>query len=120
MSEMRVECYAVYRADQRPIRFTLREHSFEIIEVQDQWYSPGAVYFRVRRMVITSCFGMTKGRMSGAWTPFAPRANAERFRRLRRSVWADARRPCVSHFRCGRYFNEEADRICVLSEHERP
>ena len=48
MSEMRVECYSGYRADQRPIRFTLRGHVFEIIEVQDQWYSPGAVYFRVR------------------------------------------------------------------------
>ena len=48
MSEMRVECYSGYRADQRPLRFTLRGHVFEIIEVQDQWYSPGAVYFRVR------------------------------------------------------------------------
>jgi hypothetical protein len=48
MSEMRVECYAGYRADQRPTRFTLRGHIFEIIEVEDQWYSPGAVYFRVR------------------------------------------------------------------------
>ena len=48
MSEMRVECYSGYRADQRPIRFTLRGHVFEIVEVQDQWYSPGAVYFRVR------------------------------------------------------------------------
>jgi hypothetical protein len=48
MSEMRVECYAGYRADQRPIRFILRGHIFEIAEVQDQWYSPGAIYFRVR------------------------------------------------------------------------
>ena len=48
MSDIRVECYAGYRADQRPIRFTLRGHVFEVIEVQDQWYSPGAVFFRVR------------------------------------------------------------------------
>ena len=48
MSEMRVECYSGYRADQRPIRFTLRGRVFEIKEVQDQWYSPGAVYFRVQ------------------------------------------------------------------------
>ncbi|HVA94025.1 MAG TPA: hypothetical protein VNI36_03900 [Candidatus Dormibacteraeota bacterium] len=48
MSEMRVECYAGYRADQRPVRFTLRGHNFEIAEVQDQWYSPDAIYFRVR------------------------------------------------------------------------
>jgi len=48
MSEMRVECYAGYRADERPVRFTLRGHTFEITEVEDQWYSPGAIYFRVR------------------------------------------------------------------------
>jgi hypothetical protein len=48
MSDLRVECYAGYRADQRPIRFALRGHVFEVTEVQDQWYSPGAIYFRVR------------------------------------------------------------------------
>ena len=48
MSEMRVECYAGYRADQRPIRFILRGRTFEITEVEDQWYSPDAIYFRVR------------------------------------------------------------------------
>ena len=48
MSEMHVECYAGYRADERPIRFALRGHVFEISEVQDRWYSPDAIYFRVR------------------------------------------------------------------------
>jgi hypothetical protein len=48
MSNLRVECYAGYRANQRPLRFALRGHVFEITEVQDQWYSPGAIYFRVR------------------------------------------------------------------------
>jgi hypothetical protein len=48
MSDLRVECYSGYRADQRPLRFILRGHSFEVTEVQDQWYSPGTMYFRVR------------------------------------------------------------------------
>jgi hypothetical protein len=48
MSEIRVECYAGYRADQRPLRFLLCGRLFEIREVEDQWYSPGAIYFRVR------------------------------------------------------------------------
>jgi len=48
MSEMRVECYAGYKADQRPTRFILRGRTFEIIEVEDQWYSPDTIYFRVR------------------------------------------------------------------------
>ena len=30
MGEMRVECYAGYRADERPTRFTLRGHHLEI------------------------------------------------------------------------------------------
>jgi hypothetical protein len=48
VSEIRVECYAGYRADERPLRFTLRGRSFEVAEVEDRWYSPGVIYFRVR------------------------------------------------------------------------
>lgn len=48
MNDIRVECYSGYRADQRPTRFVLRGRAFEILEVEDQWYSPGAIYFRVR------------------------------------------------------------------------
>jgi len=48
MSEIRVECYAGFRADQRPQRFVLRGRIFEVAEVQDKWYAPGASYFRVR------------------------------------------------------------------------
>ena len=47
MSEIRVECYAGYRADQRPERFILCGRTFEVAEVQDQWYAPAAKYFRV-------------------------------------------------------------------------
>ena len=47
MSDIQVECYAGYRADERPLRFTLRGRVLEIHEVEDRWYSPGAVYFRV-------------------------------------------------------------------------
>jgi len=48
MGEIKVECYAGYKADQRPQRFTLggRVHSIE--QIEDQWYGPEAVYFRVR------------------------------------------------------------------------
>jgi hypothetical protein len=47
MNEVKVECYAGFRADQRPIRFTLGERILEVWEIQDQWYSPSARYFRV-------------------------------------------------------------------------
>ena len=47
MAEIKVECYAGYRPDQRPLRFTLGERVLEIMEIEDQWYSPAAIYFRV-------------------------------------------------------------------------
>ena len=47
MSQIRVECYAGHRADQRPLRFYLRGRRFEVAEVEDQWYAPDARYFRV-------------------------------------------------------------------------
>jgi len=46
--DIRVECHAGYRADEHPLRFTLRGRLFEITEVEDRWYSPGTIYFRVR------------------------------------------------------------------------
>ncbi len=48
MNDIRVECYAGYRADQRPTRFALRGRVFEVELVEDQWYAPAAIYFRVR------------------------------------------------------------------------
>ena len=48
MAEIRVECDAGYQADEPPLRFALRGRFFEVSEVEDRWYSPGTVYFRVR------------------------------------------------------------------------
>ena len=48
MNKVRVECYAGYRGQQRPVRFTLGEHVHEVRNVEDQWYSPDAMYFRIQ------------------------------------------------------------------------
>lgn len=48
MADIRVECYAGQRADERPLRFILRGRLFEIQELDGRWYSPEAAYFRVR------------------------------------------------------------------------
>ena len=45
---MRVECYAGYKGDERPVRLQIDEQMVEIAEVEDRWYSPGATYFRVQ------------------------------------------------------------------------
>lgn len=48
MNEIHVECYAGFRADERPVRFVLRGREFEVQELDGRWYSPDASYFRVR------------------------------------------------------------------------
>jgi len=48
MSDIRVMCYSGWRADERPLRFTIRGREFEVRELDGQWYSPAASYFRVR------------------------------------------------------------------------
>jgi hypothetical protein len=49
MSEkiVRVECYAGYKADERPARVLLDRQMVEIAVVEDRWYSPGSTYFRI-------------------------------------------------------------------------
>jgi hypothetical protein len=44
---VRVECYAGYKADARPVRVMLDGQMVDVAEVEDRWYSPGTTYFRV-------------------------------------------------------------------------
>jgi hypothetical protein len=46
--EIRVECYAGFKADERPLRFFIAEQCYQVAEALDQWYGPDSVYFRVR------------------------------------------------------------------------
>ena len=48
---LKVECYAGYRADERPLRFSLAAsggRDFQVSEVLDQWYGPDYRCFKVR------------------------------------------------------------------------
>ena len=48
---LHVECYAGYKADERPLRFralAAGSPSHEVIEVLDQWYGVGYRSFKVR------------------------------------------------------------------------
>jgi len=48
---LQVECYAGYKADERPLRFralTLHARTLEVKEVLDRWYGVGYECFRVR------------------------------------------------------------------------
>jgi hypothetical protein len=44
---VKVECYAGYKGEERPIRVLFGERAEEVKIVEDRWYSPGATYFRV-------------------------------------------------------------------------
>ncbi|MBI3667757.1 MAG: hypothetical protein HY236_16260 [Acidobacteria bacterium] len=46
--EVQVEGYSGYKANERPLRFCLRDRWFEVRELQDRWYGPDYTYFRVR------------------------------------------------------------------------
>jgi len=45
--KVEVESYSGYRADERPVRFVLGGKAYEVVEIEDRWYSPAAIYFRV-------------------------------------------------------------------------
>lgn len=45
---VRVECYAGYKADERPARVLLDGQMVQIALVEDRWYSPGSTYFRIQ------------------------------------------------------------------------
>lgn len=46
---VQVECYSGYKADERPVKliFGERPNALKIRTIEDRWYSPGAIYFRV-------------------------------------------------------------------------
>ena len=46
--KIRVECYAGQKADERPIKFWMGETVLFIESIEDQWYGPDDVYFRVK------------------------------------------------------------------------
>ena len=44
---LRVECYAGYRADERPQAFWLRERRIAVREILDRWVGEDHAYFKV-------------------------------------------------------------------------
>ena len=45
---VRVECYAGYKGDERPVRFFLDGQGYEVVELLDRWYGQDHAYFKVR------------------------------------------------------------------------
>ena len=47
MKLINVMCYSGYKADERPIKFTLRKRTLFVEETIDRWYGPNNNYFKV-------------------------------------------------------------------------
>ena len=43
---IQVECYSGRQANERPIRFALRDTVLYVDSIQDQWFGPDYSYFR--------------------------------------------------------------------------
>jgi hypothetical protein len=43
-----VDCYSGYKADERPVRFRLDGHEYQVEELLDQWYGQNEIFFKVR------------------------------------------------------------------------
>ncbi|MBW2339012.1 MAG: hypothetical protein JRF50_01495 [Deltaproteobacteria bacterium] len=44
---MHVSCYSGYKADERPISFTLLGRELMVEEIIDRWYGPNNSFFKV-------------------------------------------------------------------------
>lgn len=47
MAEISVECYAGYKADERPVTFALRDKTFLVEEIVDRWYGEAYDYYKL-------------------------------------------------------------------------
>lgn len=45
---VKVECYAGYRGEERPLRFYLNKRCIEVSDILDQWVGPDYRYFKLR------------------------------------------------------------------------
>jgi len=43
-----VECHSGHKVHERPIKFEIGERVLFVESIEDQWYGPDALYFRIR------------------------------------------------------------------------
>lgn len=45
---LKVECYAGYRGEEAPRRFSIAGHTIEVVVILDRWLSPDHRYFKIQ------------------------------------------------------------------------
>ena len=63
---VRVECYAGYKADERPVRLSWRGAEYTVSAVLERWSGPGVDGFRVR--TAAGVFDLRHDLMADTWT----------------------------------------------------
>jgi hypothetical protein len=46
--KIEVQSYSGYKVNERPARFVLDGHEYDVMEILDQWFSPESTYFKIR------------------------------------------------------------------------
>ena len=46
--DLKVDCYAGYRGEETPRRFSIGPRELEVVELIDRWLAPDHRYFKVR------------------------------------------------------------------------
>lgn len=73
-SIVKVKTYSGYKADERPISFSIGNLNIEIINIIDRWIDPECDYFRVRGED-GKAYTMIHNRDRDAWHMKAPSIN---------------------------------------------
>jgi len=45
--DIKVQTYSGYKADERPVSFTIINRTFQVREIVDQWYGTDHVYYKL-------------------------------------------------------------------------
>lgn len=45
---LKVNCLSGYKANERPVSFSIGEKEFQVKEILDRWYGPDYAYFKVK------------------------------------------------------------------------
>jgi hypothetical protein len=64
--QVTVECYAGYRGEEAPRRFTFNGRTIEVAEVLDAWLAPDHRYFKVRSDN-GACYILRNDAMTTGW-----------------------------------------------------
>jgi len=65
-TRVHVECFAGYRGEEEPRRFTWGKRALEVIELLDRWLDPSHRYFKVRA-TDDGIYMLRHDTNSGAW-----------------------------------------------------